>query len=325
MQATAIKCKVNAAEAIRRGFNVTSEVVLNVDVSELSEARRSQLAQKVTKVGDTLAFSAEIDSPDIAGFEAALDRGIAREEEYRLADERTEANHMVKVERDFAERKVTTQRRSVWAFEKDGEVRFSDSWCAAPGRHAEYERRNPECGVFLRSSAQARFRELMASPEGVAWQRQLDESNAQAEEGARLRAVQALKERKEKLRVAEERKKKRLEELRAWVEKEGPVRVRLLLELDYPWEEAATDAYCRARVTAWGCGSSIVVPSSDESVEDLDDMEPTEAALESLKELREIAGEDADVDLVRIGDIQFLRVQVFGPGDGGFVYCEIPE
>lgn len=252
-----IICLVDQKEAIRRGFDASSTVKLDVNPAGLSEAQRVELAKHFA---DGKLFGWAIPTPDFKGLLEVLDAAVAESEKADKLLQENKAAQDARIAQLVAARKTIGVRHVVQIAregngihtyrprleleggplphqEIDGELLCSE----------EFVERVPDSGII---STGVSMYDLLTHPDTAGWKEELLASNTVALDkcidGAEQKAMAILGKKLAAERAKEEAVVRGIETLKEWVLESGSAHLQMRLQEGFEWVEEAVTAYLDA-------------------------------------------------------------------------------
>ena len=187
-----ITCKVNQAEAIRRGFDCPSTVKLEINPADLTQDERETLALLFAKgeLNDRLLHSSlELNEPTVAALREMLATYVARKQQIDEDLRRHEAEVMAEAMEIITSKKTQQSTRSTYAWKNTkGVIALTDNSLGDPGYKASYS--YPFLQPYSPGRSSNALTQALKSPEGIAWLAELDATNASALAAAEARVLE---------------------------------------------------------------------------------------------------------------------------------------
>lgn len=279
-----LTCKVNQAEAIRRGFDANSTVKLEIDPAALSAEERATLADNFSS-GEFKQGCREcpIPEPSVEGFLETLRLLVVAESETKAAEEKRRIESIALARKNFADRRVIPNTPELIANLVDGDIRLCDSYVGdnETRARATYTRLAPHNTYGANAEE---FERLLGTPEGLAWCADLERINALVRADAEARIIAAVRQAIQ--RRAE--KATRLEGFRQWAFAHGSETLRLRVEDGFPWEQLAEQEWAAERLVDAGLTETPLTDYEDYVPDSRDAAEPTAGQMKALRHFREV-------------------------------------
>lgn len=286
-----LTCKVNQAEAIRRGFDSNATIKLEINPVTLTPEERATLADNFSygefKQGHS---DRQIPEPTVEGFLETL-RGLARKAaEAKVAEEQSRLAQIANTGKNFHERTTRATSPQIYANLIDGEVKLCERYggdietratlsYARIEPHKEYESDDKE------------WSRLLATPEGIAWQAELDAINAEAR--AKVETDVTTQVHRRVQRLAD--KALELEDFRQWALTHGSETLRLRVEEGFKWQSLAEGEWADSILTRAGITDTPLPDMLGFDQESEESEQPTAAQIHSLRRIREALASLPDV------------------------------
>jgi len=283
-----LNCKINQAEAIRRGFNANTDVCLDIDPITMSREDRDILASRFSNgsydnpIG---TFTATLNEPTLEGLMENI-RMVREDTAKRKSDkEAKDLKDIAEAQEQFAARRAFS--RSLYVIvPSDNTFNFSKScFCNSDSGIAEYIEKTTR--FVSQSDAYAtEWKRLLATPEGVAWTAELNSENAAALDIAKHKAHAEYIGRQRRIAESKAEEEADKNALRQWSLTHGSETLRLRTEENIEWqclarEEWADDAIRRA-------GIDTRVPDMDGfNNKQISVINPTAQEIKGLRRIRE--------------------------------------
>jgi hypothetical protein len=296
-----LTCKIDQAEAIRRGHDASSTIKLEIDPATLSQGQRETLAAHFSngefKSGYIYPLLPE---PSIAGFLEALEKIMAKESEARELAAKREAENIEYARKQFAARKTRECHHTIYAAaNRDGFIETSDRFIGEANERgvAQYSYLMPGTTTELATE----FKRLLETPEGIAWVNELSAARDKAESEAIAKAIADCEANLAKTKARKEAKAKATEELRHWAIAHGSETLRLRTEEGMNWITLATSEMADSLLITAGITGSLADPEGY-NPSSSEPEAPTAAQIKELRRIREAAasipGLTAEVEMI---------------------------
>jgi hypothetical protein len=278
-----LNCTINQAEAIRRGFDTTQTVTLEVDPSTMSPEDRDVLASRF-KAGNNYkesypAFPANLNEPTLEGLMENIRAVREDAANKKVAKEKQELEDIAKAQEQFASRQGVCYNRYI-TVKYDGSVDVSQ-YSLHNSNSCRYIETKSECRGQS-DTYKTEWKRLLTTPEGAAWIEQLDSDNAAAREIAEHEAHAASI--KAQRLIAEQKAEEQA--LRHWSLANGSETLRLRTEENLDWQDLAREEWADDAIRRAGIDTPVPILEGYEC-EEIPVTEPTAQQIRALRRIRD--------------------------------------
>lgn len=278
-----LTCKVNQAEAIRRGFNTSSTIKLDIDPATLTPEERATLADNFSSGEFKQGYSdGQIPEPTVDGFLETLRQLVAKSNEDKEKEKERYTKSVAIASDSFAKRQTTSRSPQIFANLIDGEVKICGQY---EGEANTRGRSSYQClePYNCYGGSATTWADLMQSPEGVAWQAELDQANAAAKAQAEAQAIAHHHKRV----AAAEAEAEKLAAFHQWALTHGSETLRLRAEEGFEWQSLAEWEWADSLLTKAGITDTPLPEMPGYDQDSSESEQPTAAQIKNLRRFRE--------------------------------------